>query len=375
MQLNKLVSSLALFFFSSAQASVEIRLQEWGYLPDSFEEEFHRYAQTRGIDANVIIIEPLITDFESIYKAIRTNAADVVIPTSYFYKAHHQPLFKLLLPMDFERLRNYSELKSFMKNTEYDKQAGHNYSVPLLYGMFSLAYDSKKIQEPDSWSVLLQDKYKDTFTEFCDQFEPLLLSTLLSYHRSPALFSSGEILEDKQLLTVLEEKLTKRLINTSGFWFNQMNSCAALQKQQLATTWGIELVKCNRENKQDWKIANVKEGAIYGLDAISIVRTVSKDPQKLTAAYVLVDFLLSSSLQKHFTTPTFRGSNKNSMPELSVEEMNIIPQGNFIDFDERLLIPALPANIKNRYKRMVNQAILASGKSEFSNKCTWDLNN
>lgn len=375
MKLNKLISILTLFFTSSSQASVEIRLQEWGYLPDSFEEEFHRYAQTRGIDANVVIIEPLITDFESIYKTIRTNSADVVIPTSYFYKAHHQPLFKLLLPIDFERLMNYSELKDFMKNTEYDKQADRNYSVPLLYGMFSLAYDSKKIKEPDSWSVLLQKENKDTFTEFCDQFEPLLLSTLLSHQRSPALFSSGEILEDKQLLTVLEEKLTKRLINTRGFWFNQVNSCASLQKQHLATTWGIELVKCNRENKQSWKIASVKEGAIYGLDAISIVRTVAKDPSKLTAAYVLVDFLLSSSLQKHFTTPTFRGSNKNSMPELNVEEMNILPQGNFIDFDERLLIPALPANIKNRYKRMVNQAIVTSGKSGLANKCTWDLNN
>lgn len=375
MKSTKLISLLALFFASLGQASVEIRLQEWGYLPDNFEADFHRYAQARGIDANVIIIEPLITDFESLYKTIRTNSADVVIPTSYFYKAHHQPLFKLLLPMDFDRLINYGELKHFMKNTEYDKQAGHNYSVPLLYGMFSLAYDSNKTNEPDSWSALLQETHKNAFTEFCDQFEPLLLSTLLSHQRSPALFSSGAVLEDGQLLTALEEKLTKRLINTRGFWFNQMNSCEALKNQRLATTWGIELVKCNRENKQGWKIANVKEGAIYGLDAISIVRTVAKDPQKLTAAYVLVDFLLSSSLQKHFTTPTFRGSNKDSMPELNAEEMNIIPQGNLIDFDERLLIPALPANIKNRYKRIVNEAILASGKSDLANKCTWDLNN
>ncbi|MGN4949494.1 ABC transporter substrate-binding protein [Aeromonas sp. 94A] len=331
-------------------APVQLKLLEWGYLPAGYEQQFADYAKTHGVEATVSRVEPLLTDFDSVYRALRTRSADVVLPTSYFYKAHHQPLFKLLLPIDFSRLQHYAEVKPALKNTEYDKQGERNYSVPFSYAMFSLAYDSKQMsQAPTSWQVLANSSPPGQFAEFCDQFEPLLFSVLLS----------------------------QRLRASRGFWFNQANRCEDLRQQTFATTWGLELVECNKQNEQQWRIAMVQEGAIYALDAISIARHVGDDPARLKAAYLLVDFLLSAPLQRQMLvgTPTISASNIASRPPLSPQEQAVLPDRPLPEFDERLLVPALPAHIKNRYKRMVQQAIVASGKEGLVKQCPWDLDN
>lgn len=363
---------------SALAAPVQLKLLEWGYLPTGYEQQFAEYARSRGVEATVSRVEPLITDFDSVYRALRTRSADVVMPTSYFYKAHHQPLFKLLLPIDAERLEHYKEVKPALKNTEYDKQGERNYSVPFSYAMFSLAYDSKQEPNPPtSWQVLADPVRKGQFAVFCDQFEPLLFSVLLSLGKSPALFASGEMLADNPLQLEVERQLTRRLEASRGFWFNQANRCEDLRHQRLATTWGLELVECNRQNGQQWRIAMVREGAIYALDALSIARHVESDPDRLKAAYLLIDFLLSAPLQSRMLvgTPTVSGSNMGARPPLTPEEQAVLPERALPEFDERLLVPALPAHIKNRYKRMVQQALASSGKESPSRVCPWDLAN
>ncbi|MFM5227529.1 hypothetical protein ACET93_20485 [Aeromonas veronii] len=209
------------------------------------------------------------------------------------------------------------------------------------------------------------------------RIEPLLFSVLLSLGKSPALFASGEMLADKTLQQEVEQQLSQRLRASRGFWFNQANRCEDLRQQTFATTWGLELVECNKQNEQQWRIAMVQEGAIYALDALSIARHVGDDPARLKAAYLLVDFLLSAPLQRQMLvgTPTISASNIASRPPLSPQEQAVLPDRPLPEFDERLLVPALPAHIKNRYKRMVQQAIVASGKEGLVKQCPWDLDN
>jgi len=58
----------------------------------------------------------------------------------------------------------------------------------------------------------------------------------------------------------VEQQLSKRLQASRGFWFNQANRCEDLSQQKFATTWGLELVACNQQNDQQWRIAMVQEG-------------------------------------------------------------------------------------------------------------------
>lgn len=74
-------------------------------------------------------------------------------------------------------------------------------------------------------------------------------------------------------------------------------------------------------------------------------------------------------------TPTVSGSNGSARPPLTPEEQAVLPPQALPEFDERLLVPALSAHIKNRYKRMVQQALASSGKEGLAKVCPWDLAN
>ncbi|MCV5527197.1 hypothetical protein OFN18_34570, partial [Escherichia coli] len=77
--------------------------------------------------------------------------------------------------------------------------------------------DSKQVsQAPTSWQVLANTSPPGQFAEFCDQFEPLLFSVLLSLGKSPALFASGEMLADKTLQQEVEQQLSQRLRASRG---------------------------------------------------------------------------------------------------------------------------------------------------------------
>ncbi|WP_236765486.1 hypothetical protein [Aeromonas jandaei] len=140
---------ILVFFISQAiSASTNINLLEWGYLPVGYEKQFSEYARDNGVDATVTRVEPLASDFDSIFNRLRDRSVDVVIPTTYYYKSHHNSLFKLLHPLDFGLLKNYEKLQPSFKMTEYDEFGGERYSVPLAYTFITLAYDSSQVSPP-----------------------------------------------------------------------------------------------------------------------------------------------------------------------------------------------------------------------------------
>ncbi|MCE2573494.1 ABC transporter substrate-binding protein [Motilimonas eburnea] len=371
-----LIGSLFSWAGQAKSAPIQLNFLEWGYLPVGFEDRFQAYARTKGMDVNVTSIQPYITDFDSIYSALRTKKADVVMPANFFLKAHHSPLIKLLLPIDKTRLSNFQQLRPIFQQTQYDKEGEHNYAVPHTYALFSLAYDQNQFSAPPtSWSGLSKPENTQQFKIYCDQFEPVLISSMLALGESPALFANGQIIKDPSLQQRVQNTLTMRLKTAQGFWSNQENNCADLRQQSLATTWGLELVKCNQENNQRWKIAVAEEGPIYSLDTLAIAQHLANQPDKLEAAYLLIDFLISQDQQALVLqgVPSIQGVNRLLRREFTADELAVLPDKALPEFDERLLIPPLPANIKNRYKRMMNQALDDSGTREFSNQCNWDL--
>lgn len=355
---------------------VQLNFLEWGYLPVGYEDRFKAYAKARGLDVEITSIQPYITDFESIYSALRMKKADVVMPANFFLKAHHSPLIKLLLPINKNRLQNFSQLRPIFQQTQYDKEGENNYAIAHTYALFSLAFDQNQFSEPPrSWSQLNQPENTQQFKIYCDQFEPVLISSMLALGESPSLFENGQIIKDHSLQQRVQNTLTLRLKTAQGFWSNQENKCSDLRQQSLATTWGLELVKCNQENNQRWKIAVAEEGPIYSLDTLAIAQHLVNQPEKLQAAYLFIDFLISRDQQALVLqgVPSIQGVNRFLQREFTEEELAVLPDKPLPEFDERLLIPPLAANIKNRYKRMMNLALDNSNTREFSHQCNWDL--
>ncbi|MCE0557449.1 PotD/PotF family extracellular solute-binding protein [Motilimonas sp. E26] len=377
---NRIVSLFMMLSSTLAAPSfadvVKLNFLEWGYLPIGYEARFQSYAKARGVNVELNSVTPYITDFDSIYGALRTQKADVVMPANFFLKAHHSPLIKLLLPIDNSRLTNFQQLRPIFQQTQYDKEGDQHYAIAHTYALFSLAYDQNQFsQPPTSWSQLNNADNTGQFRVYCDQFEPVLISSMLALGESPALFENGQIIKDHALQERVQNTLTMRLKTAQGFWGNQENNCADLRQQSLATTWGLELVKCNQENNQRWKIAVAEEGPIYSLDTLAIGKHLADQPDKLRAAYLLIDFLISQDQQALVLqgVPTIQGVNRLLNRTFTPEEQAVLPDKALPEFDERLLIPPLSANIKNRYKRMMINALEASDAQNLSKECNWDI--
>lgn len=369
-----------LLIAQSVQATpIQLNFLEWGYLPEGYEQRFQQYAKTQGYDVKLSSITPYISDFDSIYDALRRGKADVVMPANFFLKAYHAPLFKLLLPIDNSRLKNFSQLRPIFQKTQFDKEGPNHYAVPHSLALFSLAYETQQFSQdpiPSSWDYLLQESSQNTFSSYCDQFEPLIISTMLALGESPKLFENGQIIKDPQLQTKITTALRQRLTSTRGFWYDQENNCDDLINQKVATTWGLELVKCNAQNNQSWKIAVTEEGPIYSLDTLSISRRLHDQPEKLALAYLLIDFLISKEQQALVLkgVPTIQGVNQFTQRVFSDDELAVLPDQKRPEFDERLLIPPLPSHVKNRYKRMLTGVLEKSQRVTEARQCNWDLN-
>jgi spermidine/putrescine transport system substrate-binding protein len=108
MQIGKYLSVSRLFLagllMSKNTLAVTLNVLEWeGYI-SPFKEDFKAYAKSKGMEVELTIIDPYITDPELIFNKMRASAADVTTPTHNYYKMNQDKLFQALQPIDFTRL-------------------------------------------------------------------------------------------------------------------------------------------------------------------------------------------------------------------------------------------------------------------------------
>jgi spermidine/putrescine transport system substrate-binding protein len=85
------------------------------------------------------------------------GAYDVVVPSNYFLE--RMILHHWLSPLDHSRLPNIKNLDPKMLNQPYDQ--GNKYSVPYMWGVTGLVYNSRHVQARDieKWADLRRPEY------------------------------------------------------------------------------------------------------------------------------------------------------------------------------------------------------------------------
>ena len=64
----------------------------------------------------------------------------------------------MLAKIDYEKLPNYANIDDKFKDLPYDPQG--QYSVPYLWGILGIIYNTTMVDEPvDSWDILWDEKY------------------------------------------------------------------------------------------------------------------------------------------------------------------------------------------------------------------------
>ncbi|UCX03606.1 ABC transporter substrate-binding protein [Shewanella glacialimarina] len=336
---------------STNTLAVTLNVLEWeGYI-SPFKEDFKAYAKTKGMEVELNIMDPYITDPELIFNKMRASAADVTTPTHNYYKMNQDRLLQVLQPIDFSRLTNYSKVLGSLRTSQYDEFKGEKYSVPLLGGSYGLAYNAAKRDEPKSWEVLWQPENKGKFAITGDQFEANIYTTLLVLGYPPESFYDIDATTlDK---SKVQAKLDSLVQNADSFW-GGMADVERMKDLELVTTYWFGVAAANQSG-QNWKLATPKEGQTVWLDTLAIGKHLNGE--KLDAAYLLLDFMISEPVQKRilemYGSIIVNGETAKLLDPQLVKDARV---GDETFFSEQYLWRPLSSRTRNTYKQMWNKA-------------------
>lgn len=335
----------------SVWAKVTLNVLEWeGYI-SPFADEFRQYARDKGMDVELKIITPYITNSEQIFKELRARKADLVTPTHNYYKMNQDKLFQVLQPLDYGQLHNYAKLLDSLKNASYDKLQGSKYSVPLLGGSYGLAFNQDKVSEPDSWQVLWDPANKGRYAVTEDQFEANLYLTMLALGYPPQSFydvDSGQFNQDQ-----VQQKLNQLVQNAGSFW-GGMADPDKMKELRYVTTYWFGVAAANDQG-QNWRLANPREGQTVWLDTMAIGKDV--EGEKLKAAYLLMDFMISEPIQKKilemYGSIIVNGKTAELLDDDTARAKRVGDESFFV---EEMFWQPLSTRTRNIYKEMWKKA-------------------
>ncbi|MBO5670114.1 MAG: spermidine/putrescine ABC transporter substrate-binding protein [Clostridia bacterium] len=162
--------------FGGTDEVVVLNVYNWGqYISDGsegcddvnamFEEWFEEnYAEQYGFSVSVNYTT--YASNEDMYNKLRSGAAsyDVIFPSDYMV----QRLIAegLLEPLNFDNIPNYEHIDPSFRDLFYDPD--NTYSVPYMFGMIGVIYNTLAVDEADtgSWDLMWNEAYRGKILQF-----------------------------------------------------------------------------------------------------------------------------------------------------------------------------------------------------------------
>lgn len=136
-----------------------IHVYNWGqYIDESVNTQF--FKQT-----GIKVVYNTYETNEELYAKLKSGGADydVIIPSDYMI--NRMAGENMLEKLDMSQIPNYKDINSKYKGLAYDPH--DEYSVPYMWGVVGIVYNTKKVTGPvDSWNVLWDEKYKGQILMF-----------------------------------------------------------------------------------------------------------------------------------------------------------------------------------------------------------------
>lgn len=340
MKLFKTFAALTLIMSSSANA-LTLNILEWeGYI-SPFQKEIESFAKSKGVDLKLNFVKPYITNPDQIFNEVRNGNVDIVTPTNNYYKMKGSQLIKVLHPLDFSKMSNYSNVIKGLREASYDKTGKGKYSVPLLGGSYGLFYNADKVSDPKTWEVLWDVKNKGKFAITNDQYEANFYTTLIMMgHKPNSVYDISKSNPDKKKL---QDKINVLASNAKLFWGGSIKK-EEMKDLSYATSYWFGVAEANKSG-QNWKPATTKEGVTVWLDTMSLSASTAKDEAKLKASYMVMDFMIGKATQ----------AKLKKMYGSVMVNSSVNPNRDF--FKDEYFWKPLSARTKNTYKTMWQKAV------------------
>lgn len=202
---------------------------------------------------------------------------DVIVPSDYMVEIMARQ--GLLAEIPRAAVPNAAQLDPRFLDLPFDK--GNRFSMPYMWGMTGIAYDSDVVKPaPDSWAALWDPRWKGRIAMLNDQREVFAMA--LQSLRLPA--NS----KDPVHLAAAQKRLAEQRPLVKAYQSENQKGLLIAGEVVMAQAWSSDLNLAAAE-KPSLRFVLPKEGGFIWMDNLCIPKGAA-DPE---AAKALVDFLLS----------------------------------------------------------------------------------
>ncbi len=340
---------------------VELVFHHWGVTPT---EGFEAYAKERGMD--VILKEKAVyTDLVSFFDGLRTNAPDVTIVYNAILQADDQKLVKLLLSVEEGRLENFENIDPDVLEIAraMDVIEGKRYGVPLQTGMQTILYNADRVTSPpSSWNVLWASENQGLVSVFGKsepEWVPGIALLVLGY---PPESAYNMDIEPNIDWGRVKGKLLELAHNCGDFYPNFMPDPESIRNMDYVFAKDFTVRSINQSG-QNWKIGRPREAVEGWVDDLYLGRHLKDQPEKLQAAYLLIDYILTDTIQKQiYNNSGFAPATSSAKEQLREEEHDDVRlEPRFYQSVE--LIQPFNTRTMNYYRWIWTKAVQKAGKN------------
>lgn len=289
--------TLSLWPFAVMPVNAEqltLRMLIWdGYAPAEAQRSFQQIVKdTFDVDLEFQI--EYASNPDEFFNKLRKGSVDLITPAHNVPKDPRYNLTKngLTIPLNLENIPNYENLISELSRQSWSVEQDQIYAIPIVHGVYGLAYNSKKVKTPpDSWSIFWDPEYAGRYTVNEDYYElNVYITALAQGNKKEDIFQYDRIKGQ-----TLEDGLHGLARHAKKLWrgFDQPEH---YEDMALATTWRFTFPDENNLFA-DWRVAEPTEGTLWFIDTIMLSRTLKDQDLLRTIAEMWINFLLEPEIQ------------------------------------------------------------------------------
>ena len=263
---------------------------------------------------------------ESMYAKISSGSVsyDVIVPSDYMIERMIKE--DLLAPLDYKNIPNAQNILSEFQNSDYDpdknKDGYNDYSVPYLYGMIGIIYNTTMVDEADigSWDLMWHKKYAGNILQFNNSRDAF----------GAAQYSMGDVnlvnSDNEADWRAALEKLKKQKPILQGYVMDEIYNKMENGSAAIAAYYAGDFMAMY-ENNNDLDFFYPEEGTNLYVDAMCI----PKSSQNKLIAERYINFMLSEEPAVANAEYTYYASPNRAVRENEEykEYMNEIKEGGY----------------------------------------------
>ena len=305
---------IVIFVTGCGDQKNQLNVFTWsGYVSDEIRSGFEK-------EFGVKVIVDTYGDNEALLAKLSAGATgyDIIMPSDYMVSIMIKK--NMLAELNHDNIPNFQNIGPSFLGKYFDTE--NRYSVPYTFGTAGIAYDSSVITpDPDSWTVLWDEKYKNQFSMLDDPRETLGVALkLLGY--------SLNTTEPEQLREAKEKLIAQRSLVKQ--YKSEAEEVLIAGDVAMAHCWSGDAFRA-AEKRPSIRYIIPKEGSSQFIDTVCIPKSA---PHKALAEK-FINYLLRPEVNAKISAFTLYGTcvpkAKEFLPEELLKHKYIYPSKEVLE--------------------------------------------